>query len=173
MLCGVVYVHDISEEHTYGKAERILDCLDLFLRSNIFTRAVIATSKWGYGGQPEERCQERVDVLAQSQWSTIIEKGVKVLRFANNSESAWDIIKTIIGSVPLDVAPRAPTPAQRLSSIIRTKVNGAVSSASRRLKQNEEDRVFQLPEYRNVDGLIRSTRDALGRIKVWLGKEVK
>ena len=173
MVCGVVYVHDVSQEHIYGKAERILECLDLFLRSNIFTRAVIATSKWGYGGQFEERYQERVDTLAKSQWSTIIEKGVKVLRFDNNSESAWDIVKTIVTSVPLDAVPHTPTPAQRLSSIIRTKVNGAISSTSRRLKQNEEDRVFQLPEYRNVDGLIRSTRDALGRIKVWLGKEVK
>jgi hypothetical protein len=93
---GVIYLHEISQVRMLGTALTNTNVFRKLCGEGSMQLVILATSKWP--GDPTKWVvnEKREDELAQKFWGDMLGAGAQKRRFLDNSDSAWDILNTII-----------------------------------------------------------------------------
>ena len=102
VTCGVVYLHDISQDGHMRTAGQVLP---LLIEDMAFGSVMIATTKWdrSFGDEGEMREAE----LKQKFWSKVVQKGCTVHRHSGPQSSspgqhnAVELIGTLLQVLPI------------------------------------------------------------------------
>ncbi|KAF8183996.1 P-loop containing nucleoside triphosphate hydrolase protein, partial [Pholiota molesta] len=93
---GVIYLHEISQVRMLGTALTNTNVFRKLCGEGSMQLVILATSKWP--GDPTKWVvnEKREDELAQKFWGDMLGAGAQKRRFLDNSDSAWDILNTIV-----------------------------------------------------------------------------
>ncbi|KAF8885390.1 hypothetical protein CPB84DRAFT_132858 [Gymnopilus junonius] len=93
VLGGVVYLHDISSNHSIATAQRNLEMFQYLCGQEALGRVIIGTTKWRR--IDEKTGDANYKELQEVHWKTLTAKGARVRRFNDSTESAWSFIDVL------------------------------------------------------------------------------
>ncbi|KAF7771555.1 hypothetical protein Agabi119p4_5866 [Agaricus bisporus var. burnettii] len=95
-LCGILYLHRISDNRMGGTTLKNLDLFQKLLGKDRFERVILTTTMW-----PEDQSDfydafRRQEELRDDYWKFMIDKGSRVEPFSGTQASAWSILDNLV-----------------------------------------------------------------------------
>ncbi|KAF4615012.1 hypothetical protein D9613_003497 [Agrocybe pediades] len=93
-LGGVIYLHDISQDRFFEKAQKNLDMLSRMCGDAALKKVIFGTTKWSR--TPVDIGKKHEHDLKENHWRAMLDKGTKFKRFEDSRDSALSFIKHIV-----------------------------------------------------------------------------
>ncbi|KAF9533613.1 P-loop containing nucleoside triphosphate hydrolase protein [Crepidotus variabilis] len=97
-LSGIVYLHRITDNRMAGSPHRHLKMFGALCGTDAAKRVTLVSTMWDKAKTETEeaRVAMREEELKDKFWSPMLKHGAHVKRFDNTTETAWEIISSII-----------------------------------------------------------------------------
>lgn len=94
-LDGLIFLQPITAHRVGGAERKRTRLLKNILGNDAYKHIIIATTMWEQI-KDEDDMEERLEGRREDLWGDIVAKGTKIIKHANNKESAQAIIRNII-----------------------------------------------------------------------------
>ena len=93
-LTGIIYLHEIIQTRVLGTARKNLDMFRKLCGDEALKNVVLGTTKWDE--VISEVGQRREQVLKDTHWKEMLQRGSVVMRVDADSSSVWEIVNRIL-----------------------------------------------------------------------------
>ena len=96
VLGGAIYLHDIGTDRLIKTELRNIETFQRLCGQQALSRIVIGTTKWSR--IERELAESHSLELQDVHWKSLTDKGARVVRFEDSTESAWSFVDTLIST---------------------------------------------------------------------------
>ena len=150
-LSGVIYVHRISDKRFTGAARQNFDMFRQLCGDETLKNVVLVTNMWDEVS-PEDG-QDRENQLSSRFFKPVLDKGARLARHHNTTESAHNIIRMIIENHPIALQiQRELVDEQRdivdttAGEVLNHEINELIRQHQVKLKEVQEEMASVLSE---------------------------
>ena len=93
-LGGIIYLHNISQGRMLGATHKNLTVFQKLCGDDTFRSVILGTTNWG--DVSKEVGDMRIQHLRDNYWWDMLDRGSKVFKFGDSSESAWTMVNSIV-----------------------------------------------------------------------------
>ncbi|KDR82114.1 hypothetical protein GALMADRAFT_59333 [Galerina marginata CBS 339.88] len=96
-LCGIVYLHRITDMRMSGSHQRNLSMLGELCGTCAAKKVTLVTTMWD-GIEPNDLglIEKKEEALKSTYWKSLLDHGASTARFQNTTASAWAVIGDIL-----------------------------------------------------------------------------
>ncbi|KAM5360952.1 hypothetical protein ACJZ2D_013406 [Fusarium nematophilum] len=146
-LSGIIYMQAITDRKIYGSSLRNLKMFRELCGENPLRNVVFTTSGWGAarltGGYHKAVANERQLCEAPELWKSLIQRNARVARFEDSPESAFAIIRTLMGQKPLTLQIQREL-VEENRNLVDTKAGSVVNEELKALEEKYMNELAQV-----------------------------
>ncbi|KDQ52989.1 hypothetical protein JAAARDRAFT_197776 [Jaapia argillacea MUCL 33604] len=145
LLSGILYFHQISDNHMAGTPLKNLDMFQKLCGKNALENVILTTTVWD---EVDERTgSAREEELKSKYWSSMLAKKSRTSRFLNTPQSAWAVLDPILRSAHEERAFLLRTEMGELRRTLpETSVGHGLFNTMEELLKKQQHVLRRLPE---------------------------
>ncbi|KAH7914571.1 P-loop containing nucleoside triphosphate hydrolase protein [Hygrophoropsis aurantiaca] len=97
-LMGFIYMHEITQSKVDNSVSLVTPLK--FTRPGMLFNITLATTKWG--DVAEDAGVKHESDLAEKYWKNLLRQGMRMMRFEDTRQSAWEIIDSVLSQESVD-----------------------------------------------------------------------
>ena len=179
-LTGIIYLHEIIQTRVLGTARKNLDIFRKLCGDEALKNVVLGTTKWDE--VISEVGQRREQVLKDTHWKEMLQRGSVVMRVDADSSSVWEIVNRILKNDRVQYVRIQEELLELRKFIPETDAGKTLLYTLEELREkllNEErtanmgDGQLRQKELEEIQKRVRETVDDIRKLKVPLSKKFK